>query len=106
MKKGTHFAIINPGIIRQAHHYESCGQHSDAPYCPDPESDIVPGGVYRGCPAGQTDCADNAQNPDDVCCMGWGPGVGDNIDHASCQINDAEHGGVAQCVVWGGDTGK
>jgi len=95
--------IVNPSALARSSRANGglaqCGQHSDAPYCPNPASDVsCTGELYRGCPVGQTDCADTDPNPDDSCCFGWGPGIGDNIDHSSCRTNDAGFG--SYCPSW------
>jgi hypothetical protein len=78
---------------------EGCGRYEDAPVCTNGNTDVEdPGGIYRGCPQGQTDCADNSDNPDDRCCMGSsGLGPGDNIDHFNCAMQDADFGGFSWC---------
>ena len=59
-----------------------CGHYSDAAVCHNGQTDVTCSTeLYRGCYANENDCADNAANPDDRCCAGYGPGVSDNIDH-------------------------
>lgn len=80
---------------------QSCGQYADAPVCQNGNQDVhCTGELYRGCQPGATDCADTPENPDDGCCAGWGPGVGDNIDHATCRTEDATFGGTCLSGIW------
>lgn len=100
-----HFRIVNPAVqrrragLRNASQAVGCGLRQDAPVCTNGQTDVTcVGEIYRGCQTGQTDCANNPQNPDDSCCSGWIPGNnGDNIDHASCTVDDAPWGGFSLC---------
>lgn len=103
-----HFEIINPRVLRNKRRQvregtdEACTGRGDAAVCTNGNSDVTcTGERYRGCQTGQTDCANSPENPDDNCCWGWGPGNGDNIDHATCITSDAGWGGAgdASCVL-------
>lgn len=104
MSKDDHFRLINPLALAAAAtlvvtpkelRADGCGEYSDAPVCQNGNTDVAcTGEIYRGCAQGQTDCADGLGNYDDRCCAGWAPGGGDNIDHAYCTEQDADHGGM------------
>ena len=103
MKPSAHFRVVNPAVLKvaSASAITDCGEYGDAPVCVNGKRDVTnPEQIYRGCPVGQTDCADNS-GEDDVCCAGssW-LGPGDNIDHAFCIQRDAEFGGITECA-WG-----
>ena len=113
MSKGDHFRIINPLAVAAAAALAAgtavdaranCGEYSDAPVCQNGNEDVTcTGEIYRGCQQGQIDCADGNGNYDDQCCAGFGPGVGDNIDHAFCVERDAGYGGMG-CMWPGADS--
>jgi hypothetical protein len=118
MSKDDHFKLVNPLALAAAAAWigsakelraDGCGQYSDAPVCtngvPTSEGGDVAcnGEVYRGCAQGACDCADGLGNYDDQCCAGWGPGGGDNIDHAYCTERDAGYGGLG-CMWPGADS--
>lgn len=113
MSKEDHFKLVNPLALVTAAAWlssatearaDGCGQYSDAPVCENGNTDVTcTGEIYRGCAQGQTDCADGNGNYDDQCCAGWGPGTGDNIDHAYCTERDAGYGGFG-CTWPGADS--
>ncbi len=117
MAKEDHFRIVNPAALAAAAglmmatkakgqpggsgctnandvDHDACRavpQHSDLPVCTNGAQDVsCSSDLYRGCNYGQVDCADGGA--DDKCCAGWGPGGGDNIDHAFCSERDADTG--------------
>jgi hypothetical protein len=97
-----HFQVVNPQVLRRqaaaSVATSSCGEREDAPVCVNGQTDVTcTGERYRGCPVGQTDCANQPGNDDDVCCQGWGPGTGDNIDHGACSRSDSGWGGINMC---------
>lgn len=109
------FEIVNPAALNRnasaaagecgEEDQGSCDQRSDAPVCTNGNEDVLcTGERYRGCEVGQTDCANTpGGNEDDICCWGWGPGSGDNIDHGACIRDDARWGGIdreGDCIFW------
>lgn len=109
--KRKHVRVINPATLERSSGTSfvtkaGCGERSDAAVCQDGNSDVTcTGELYRGCGSGATDCANvPGGNDDDVCCAGWGPGSGDNIDHSYCYSMDASWGLVSLCFV--GDYGN
>lgn len=101
-RKVDRVEMVNPAVLYRAKRKEqTCWTYNDAPVCTNGQTDVTCiGERYRGCPVGATDCGDNDGNPDDACCLGLGPGPGDNIDHADCRTNDADWGGTC---FWGFD---
>lgn len=101
MEQTRHFKVLNPARPRVNGSYAvatGCGKRADAPVCRNAATDVTcQNEIYAGCGKGETDCANCAtsnDNYDDVCCAGWSTGgVGDNIDHAACKMNDADYGG-------------
>ncbi|HEX9671750.1 MAG TPA: hypothetical protein VGC93_19935 [Thermoanaerobaculia bacterium] len=104
----NHFRIVNPATlavaaatVARAAQAQDCGVREDAPVCTSGGEDVeCTGERYRGCETGQTDCANNPGNDDDVCCWGAGPGSGDNIDHEFCIQDDSGWGGIGWCILW------
>lgn len=104
-----HFRVVNPAALSAngigfLAPKDGCGERSDAPVCKDGNTDVTClAELYKGCETGTTDCANvRGGNEDDVCCAGWGPGNGDNIDHAYCIHDDAGWGGLGWCL-WNDD---
>lgn len=106
-----HLRVVNPAAL--LHNgtgtlatKDGCGTRNDASVCKDGNSDVACAReIYKGCENGTTDCANTpGGNEDDVCCAGWGPGSGDNIDHAYCIHDDAPWGGLGWCIF--ADTGN
>lgn len=96
MASEPYYRVINPNLLGGSQNKsEGCGVRQDAAVCIHGEEDVTcTGEVYRGCPVGQTDCADNV-GEDDVCCAAINPFTpGDNIDHAYCRQDDAPWGGI------------
>ena len=95
------FEIVNPAALKRPNYptKTGCGRYADAPVCTDGSTDVAcTGEIYRGCYPGTVDCANDPDgNNNDRCCFGWGPGNGDNIDHADCYQQDAPYGGISLC---------
>lgn len=63
MSDQPYFRIATPALLQRFQTKaddEGCGRRRDAAVCVNGEQDVTCSSeIYRGCPQGQTDCADN-----------------------------------------------